>query len=285
VAEQFSEEDLARFLQIMLRTHSELGYKQEQRFHLELGLLKLVHAQRLLPLEQILSEAQPAAGVARVSDPGARVGDPTSSPRGQQSGGPSPFERDRARKNAASPAGNSPPPPKAATGVGPAAAPGGTGGSAGLQAGETSAPDVQGFGSGTAVAVSAGGASPGVLKAEVIQALEGASSHTPVLEVTVDGAEVVIKVGVPQTLVNSGVALSEPAKRAAIEAASRLLDRRVRLRIVGTVNGAHSASPSTPPPANGLGARRRAADDPVVRRMQEKFGAQIRTVIDHREKR
>ena len=55
VAEQFSEEDLTRFMQIMLRTHSDLGYKQEQRFHLELGLLKLVHAQRLLPLEELLS--------------------------------------------------------------------------------------------------------------------------------------------------------------------------------------------------------------------------------------
>ena len=55
VAERFSEEDLARFMQIMLRTHGDLGYKQEQRFHLELGLLKLVHAQRLLPLEELLS--------------------------------------------------------------------------------------------------------------------------------------------------------------------------------------------------------------------------------------
>src|SRR5262249_5337310 len=55
VADQFSEEDLARFLQIMLRSFDELGYRQEQRFHLELGVLKLVHAQRMLPLEQILS--------------------------------------------------------------------------------------------------------------------------------------------------------------------------------------------------------------------------------------
>ena len=55
VAELFSEEDLARHLQIMLRTHAELGYRQEQRFHLELGLLKMAHAQRLLPLEQLLS--------------------------------------------------------------------------------------------------------------------------------------------------------------------------------------------------------------------------------------
>src|SRR5205085_3787874 len=57
VAELFSEEDLARHLQIMLRTHSELSYRQEQRFHLELGLLKMTHAQRLLPIEQLLSEA------------------------------------------------------------------------------------------------------------------------------------------------------------------------------------------------------------------------------------
>src|SRR5882672_9587339 len=57
VAELFSEEDLTRHLQIMLRTHGELGYRQEQRFHLELGLLKMAHAQRLLPIEQLLSEA------------------------------------------------------------------------------------------------------------------------------------------------------------------------------------------------------------------------------------
>ena len=64
IAELFSEEDLTRFLQIMLRTHGDLGYKQEQRFHLELGLLKLVHAQRLLPLEQLLS----ASGTSRPAE-------------------------------------------------------------------------------------------------------------------------------------------------------------------------------------------------------------------------
>src|SRR5271169_6419959 len=61
IAELFSEEDLTRHLQIMLRTHAELGYRQEQRFHLELGLLKMAHAQRLLPIEQLLSDAAPVA--------------------------------------------------------------------------------------------------------------------------------------------------------------------------------------------------------------------------------
>ncbi len=56
VAELFGEEDLTRHLQIMLRTHGELGYKQEQRFHLELGLLKMAHAQKLIPIEQLLSD-------------------------------------------------------------------------------------------------------------------------------------------------------------------------------------------------------------------------------------
>src|SRR6202008_1642707 len=37
----FSEEDLTRFLQIMLRTFDELNYRQEQRFHLELGLVNV----------------------------------------------------------------------------------------------------------------------------------------------------------------------------------------------------------------------------------------------------
>ncbi len=52
----FSEEDLTRFLNVMLRTFDDLGFRQEQRFHLELGLIKLVHLQRLLPVEQLLSQ-------------------------------------------------------------------------------------------------------------------------------------------------------------------------------------------------------------------------------------
>ncbi len=52
----FTEEELSRFLSIMLRTFDDLGYRQEQRFHLELGLLKLVHVQRLVPVEELLSQ-------------------------------------------------------------------------------------------------------------------------------------------------------------------------------------------------------------------------------------
>ena len=67
----FSEEDLTRNLQIILRTFDDLNYRQEQRFHLELGLLKLVHAQRLLPLEELLSGIAGAVG-GRTASPAPR---------------------------------------------------------------------------------------------------------------------------------------------------------------------------------------------------------------------
>ena len=58
----FTEEELTRNLQVVLRTFDELNYRQEQRFHLELGLLKLIHAQRLLPVEELLSRLAASAG-------------------------------------------------------------------------------------------------------------------------------------------------------------------------------------------------------------------------------
>src|SRR5258708_11343017 len=100
IAEQFPEEDLARFLQIMLRAFDELGYRQEQRVHLELGVLKMVHAQRILPLEQIMSqlttEGQVTTPSIKQSAPASLASAPTAPIRKTES--VSPFEADRARK-------------------------------------------------------------------------------------------------------------------------------------------------------------------------------------------
>jgi DNA polymerase III subunit gamma/tau len=99
----FGEEDLTRFLQVMLRTFDELNYRQEPRLHLELGLMKLVHLQRLLPLEEILSglpgasrPATPrptASGSPTTPSPAPRAEPPKARPIA-----PSPFELDRQRK-------------------------------------------------------------------------------------------------------------------------------------------------------------------------------------------
>ena len=81
----FTEEELTRFLQVMLRTFDDLGYRQEQRLHLELGLIKLVHLQRLMPMEEFLSQLpKPAAGSA-----GPRT-TPPPAPRPSTPSAPSP---------------------------------------------------------------------------------------------------------------------------------------------------------------------------------------------------
>jgi DNA polymerase-3 subunit gamma/tau len=103
----FSEEDLTRFLQVILRTFDELNYRQEPRLHLELGLMKLVHLQRLLPLEQILSSL-PGAARPPAANPRPAQAIPVQAPRPApvepvkpKAPVPSPFELDRQRKQAA----------------------------------------------------------------------------------------------------------------------------------------------------------------------------------------
>jgi len=124
------------------------------------------------------------------------------------------------------------------------------------------------------------------LVSSVLQAVEQAGSRATVLEVEVRGNEVVVRVDVPESLVD--MSMSAEAKRAATAAASRVAGRPLKLRLTGSTNGNGGGKPlarSSSSEGGGAGARGRAANDPVVKRMQEKFGAQIRTVIDHRDKR
>jgi DNA polymerase-3 subunit gamma/tau len=55
-AASFTEEDLTRFFQILLLTEDDLRRKPDPRLHLEMGLLRLVNAARLAPLEEVLAE-------------------------------------------------------------------------------------------------------------------------------------------------------------------------------------------------------------------------------------
>jgi DNA polymerase-3 subunit gamma/tau len=76
----FTEEELTRNLQIVLRTFDDLNYRQEQRFHLELGLLKLIHAQRLLPLEELLSGVASGASMRSAAPTPRSTSAPVSRP-------------------------------------------------------------------------------------------------------------------------------------------------------------------------------------------------------------
>lgn len=55
-AGKFSEEDLTRFFNILLAIDEDLRRKPDPRLHLEMGLLRLINAQKLAPLEEVLAE-------------------------------------------------------------------------------------------------------------------------------------------------------------------------------------------------------------------------------------
>jgi DNA polymerase III subunit gamma/tau len=326
VAELFGEEDLTRHLQIMLRTHGELGYKQEQRFHLELGLLKMAHAQRLLPMEQLLSDVASSAGGSGVGAPARPIAVAPGSNAPQRnrfaqeredaapaaaSKHVSPFDADSARKggprqefasNSVSanglrmvPGGSSP----ARVVMGAAApanvvedaaelehsAPDGSQPEAKLQA----APPLS-----QAEAATVPITAIERLRGAVLQALGDGNQRILVSmleagEWAVEGNEVVIKVSESQTVVD--MSLGGDARRLAVASASGVLGRAVKLRIVSgaivaTTEGKSSGNAGKSGDTNsGTGGRGRAEQDAVVRRLREKFGAEIRTVIDYKEKR
>ena len=271
VADQFSEEDLARFLQIMLRTFDELGYRQEQRFHLELGVLKLVHAQRMLPLEQILSQASgeaPRTGRAQPAPPPLKASVISSS--AAPAGGPSaprqsvvsPFEADRARK------GRSFEPEMSAV----------------------QQPQMQSqtaTATATAVAEAEPLSNPEAILGHVLLELEKAGHK--MLASTLEGGSVILDGNDLKVTINRPASVIElmmgpEPKRVANAAAGAAAGRPLKLSVVSGTPAVNGGAVQVSRPRETGSARTRAAEDPVVRRMQEKFGAEIRTVIDHRAK-
>jgi DNA polymerase III subunit gamma/tau len=290
-AELFSEEDLSRHLQIMLRTHSELGYRQEQRFHLELGLLKLSHAQRLLPMEQLLSGATPertSTAERKLSiAPEARKSDPPTAPRPFIS----PFAADSARKGT--------PRSEASENTGPFARPASTPRSQQVVMGSAApavvaapvastaeVPKPEDMPKPEAMPASLDDVRSAVLNALVSAGLSMLSQMLEAGEWQIDGNNLIIRVASSATLIDMSV--SNEAKRMIIASASGALGRAVRLQIVPGANVQPApAQPTGPKPAsnssgNGSG-RARAEQEPVVQRMKEKFGAEIRTIIDYKK--
>ncbi len=291
VAQLFSEEDLARHLQIMLRTHGELGYRQEQRFHLELGLLKMSHAQRLLPIEELLS----VAGGAVTSGP-RTAGKPTVVPDAKKlesttlarANQVSPFAADSARKSGKPQllADDSPPAGVPASGTG-RAAPSVVMGAAAPAAVAEALPEV------SVGPESLPERQPArkddlphdSLRNPVLNAL-AAGGHQMLVsmlesgEWQIEGNELVIKVASSATVID--MTLGADARRLAIATASGVAGRALKLKVIPSNR---AASTATSRPSSNGGGRSRAEQDPIVRRMKEKFGAEIRTIIDYKEKR
>jgi DNA polymerase-3 subunit gamma/tau len=287
VAEQFSEEDLARFLQIMLRTHSELGYRHEQRFHLELGLLKLVHAQRLLPVEQILSGAAPAGTPQSRSGSNARGSNPTtvaaSAARNNAQSTTSNFKAEISHQNLAAAfitGDEAPPRPPAADRRSPA--------HSGLSAISDSPSSVHAHATAAAPAQaleppeSPSALSGDDLRNAMLDDLESSQRSLAVFlengEWRFGDGEIVVLVSKSDKVID--MTLGTDGQRALNALATRLAGRATRIRVVPCGNGNGNGATAPRRQASASGARGRAMQDPIVRKMQEKFGAEIRTVID-----
>jgi DNA polymerase-3 subunit gamma/tau len=285
VAEWFSEEDLTRFLQIMLRTHGDVSYKSEQRFHLELGVLKMVHAQRLLPLEQLLSGAAASPSNTAVARSGmaAPRPAPTAPPRPAPSSGspfsetrasrPSPFEVDRARKSreemSSTPTIADPLPPKPQS-VPEMTSVATSGGSLAVAVAEAPEPAPSGN---TELNIDA------IREAVLLEFQDQKTLFGPLEdgEWSVEGMEVVVKTTLSATLIE--FAFTADLKRRAVGAAARVAGRPMKFRIAS----GGSAAPNNKPVRNSVGgtsARAKASQHPVVQKMIEKFGAEIRTIMD-----
>ena len=277
VAELFSEEDLARHLQIMLRTHGELGYRQEQRFHLELGLLKMAHAQKLLPIEQLLSEAAGPGAIPRPTGRPAVVMDSKKSEpvAVNRPNYVSPFAADSARKSKLSAEDSS---PFTIRSVGDASSPSVVMGAAAPAAAVQLEPAEE------SEAIHPRSQQSGDLRSAVLDGLANAGNHmlSSMLESgdwQVQGNELVITVPSSQTVID--MSLGADARRLIIATASGVLGGPAKLKVVPGP-APQTASP-TRPASNG-GGRSRVEQDPIVRRIKEKFGAEIRTVIDYRDR-
>jgi len=64
IAAGFSEEDLTRYLQLTLDLFKDLQFSLQPRLHLEIGLLRLVQAGKLLPIEEALASLGSGGGSA-----------------------------------------------------------------------------------------------------------------------------------------------------------------------------------------------------------------------------
>jgi len=117
ISGSFSEEDLTRYLQLSLDLFKDLQSSLQPRFHLEIGLVKLVQAGRLTSIEEALAALKADGGMGRrwdgetKPDAGARRhageapvsgGDAAQMPNPKSQianpARPSPFELDRAKK-------------------------------------------------------------------------------------------------------------------------------------------------------------------------------------------
>ena len=270
-AAQFSEEDLTRFFSILLDTETDLRRKPDPALHLELGLLRMVNAMRLAPLEEALAAASGAgaagaAGTRASAAPGLAGGATGAASPAKPALPAAAPAKDVAARLEAPPA--APAPPAQAAPVARAVAP---------------APGPVPATTLGAVARAAG-SYQGIEAMQVNTILDAVRGQTKMLaglveQVTrweLDGGE--MRVYFPRD--RSALAEMLETTRDAMERlrtiASQVLGQQLRVCVKLDSAPVGSAAPARRGPAPDL--RAKFERDPVVRAMLERFGGEIRDV-------
>ena len=309
----FSEEDLTRFLQVMLRTFDELNYRQEQRFHLELGLIKLVHLERLLPVEELLSNLSGAPVVKAGSGGGAlpprsapaqsRGTTSAATPVSSSSAAPrepapsfSPFDADRSRNASGETASPAPGQPATVRALSPLKATART-----SEAGQAKAPvagvaEVAEVISGAPALATEPAAIPDEAKAAtasldrlrdmVCAALEREGHNTASVLLQAgnwreSNGGIEVEVGIKKTML--ALTMNAEAEKICREALRSIGEMR-KLVVVSGENGGGTQRVAAKAPVQGS-IQAAALENPLVRQAQELFQAEVRSVLDLREKK
>ncbi|HKO04417.1 MAG TPA: hypothetical protein VJW51_06695, partial [Candidatus Acidoferrales bacterium] len=264
-AAEFSEEDLTRFFSILLETEYDLRKKPDPALHLELGLLRMVNAMRLAPLEEALAAA---TGAGPVTAAPARESAATPSASGAGTGAASP-------SSAAS--GKSALPTKERT-ARLDAAPGPSGRTVSALPGPVPA-------SSLGAVARAAGSYQGIEAVQVESILTAVRGQTKMLaglveQVTrweLDGAEMRVYFPRDRSALAEMLETTRDAMDRLRSIASQVLGQP--LRVCVKLDSAAPGSASLPGRrAAAADARAKFERDPVVRAMLERFGGEIRDV-------
>jgi DNA polymerase-3 subunit gamma/tau len=130
-----------------------------------------------------------------------------------------------------------------------------------------------------------------MLRSAVIEVLEAQNFQTAADLLTrgewkLEGNQLGVRLPISEKVVD--LSLAAEARALLTREATRQCGRAIKLVLSGGGTPQNAPVPRVSNGAangNGSSARERAAEDPVVKRMQEKFGAEVRSVIDYRQKK
>jgi DNA polymerase-3 subunit gamma/tau len=268
-AASFSQEDLTRYLHLLLELYRDLQAAAQPRFRIEVGLLKLVYSGRIQDIEKVLADLGGSGGAASGESSSGNPSTATPAAGREARSAEPPIQEDRLQPAASPPAVAAAPsaPATPSTDVAP-------GGAAGTNGQEADAGYPQ---------------PPSDLRAELLAAL---------LRDQVDHLADAVEHGTVERVGDEVVVRSSKDYRTSLEldmaslegAIAKVLKAKVRVRLGDNLGAAEiqqavsrdvsipPAGAAGPPESSASETKERALTDPAVRMVQETFQGHVREV-------